>query len=182
MKATDEQIQDWKDKYGGVYEFPVDDKTAYLREPKMPDFKRAFTAMQKEGDIAFGEQMIATLWIDGDVEIKSDDAYFLPARKKMVDFFNYEDAEIKPLENRQNQITVGDHSCIVRVITREDLRIAEKKNPSNKPFVTQEKLFEMVCIQKAPAFEDRDNAEIRFPLYKAMEELQNAKVASLKKL
>lgn len=183
MNITAEQIQEWKAKYGGVWEFPVDDKTAYLRDPDMLDFKRAFNAMQTDGDVGFGEALLDALFIGGDEEVRKDDAYFIPARKKLISFFNYDDAELTPLpDSNQTKITIGDHSCIVRVITRQDLKTAERKNPSGKPFVTSEQLFDLVCIEKDEAFKDKRNAEIRFPLYKAIEELQNQKVASIKKL
>ena len=179
--ATQEQIQEWKDKYGGVYKLPVDDKVAYLREPKMQDFKRAFAVMQSDGDLAFGEELIKVLFIDGDEEIKTDDEYFLPARKKMVKFFTYEDAEIEK-KGSKFIITIGDAKCTVRIIGREDIKIAERKNPSGKAFVTQEKLFERICVEKDEAFNDKNNSAIRFPLYQAIEELQNKRVASLEKL
>jgi len=180
--ATTEQIAAWKEQYGGVWEFPVDDKICYLRDPKMTDFKRAMTAMQRDGDIAFGEEMLSALFIDGDLEIRNNDDYFLPARKKLINFFEYDDAEITPLENRQTEITIGEESCILRVITRHDISTAEKKNPGSKPFVTQEKLFEIVCTKKTSGFDDKNKASVRFPLYKALEEIQNQKVATLKKL
>lgn len=182
MKPTEKQINEWKEKHGGVYEFPVEDKTAYLREPNMKDFKRTFAAMQRGGEIAFGEEMLSALWLGGDEQIRTDDDYFLPARKRLADFFDFGEAEITALESRKSKISVNGHSCIVRVVTREDLRIAEKKNPASKPFVTQEKLFEMIVLEKDQAFEDRDNAGIRFPLYAAIERLQNQKVAVIKKL
>lgn len=179
----DKQIQDWKEQYGGVYKLPVDDKVAYLREPNMQDYKRAFTAMNKGGDIAFGEEMLNSLFIGGDAEVKTEFEYFNPARKTLIDFFRYDDAELIPIEGTNNsQIVIGDHKCIVRMITRDDLKMAERKNPSSKPFVTQEKLFEMVVIEQDEAFKDRNNAEVRFPLYKAIEDLQNKKVAWLEKL
>lgn len=181
QKIDDKQIQEWKEQYGGIYALPVEDKTAYLREPNMKDFKRAFTAMQTSGDLAFGESMITSLFIGGDEEIKTDDAYFLPARKEMAAFFNFDEAEITK-EKNNSIITIGEAKCKVRFITRDDLKLAEKKNPSNKPFVTQEKLFEAVCIEKDEVFNDRDNAAIRFPLYQAIEKLQNQKVAIIKKL
>ncbi|GGG47033.1 hypothetical protein [Epilithonimonas arachidiradicis] len=181
MQATQEQIQEWKDKYGGVYELPIEDKSAFLKEPKMQDFKRAFTAMQKGGDIAFGEEMINALWIDGDEEIRKDDEYFLPARKELVDFFNYPDAVIKK-KGTGHEITIEDFKCVVRVITREDIRLAEKKNPANKPFQTQEHLFDMIVTSKDEAFNDKNNPEVRFPLYQAIEKLQNQKIGRLKKL
>ncbi|MDN3673078.1 hypothetical protein QWY99_08460 [Flavobacterium branchiarum] len=181
QKIDDKQIQEWKEKYGSVYALPVEDKTAYLREPSMKDFKRAFTTMQNSGDLAFGEEMINLLFIGGDEEIKTKDEYFLPARKEITTFFNFDDAEITK-EKNNSIITIAGASCKVRMITRDDIKLAEKKNPSSKPFVTQEKLFEAVCIEKDEAFNDRDNANFRFPLYQAIEKLQNQKVAIIKKL
>lgn len=181
QKIDEKQINDWKEQYGSVYELPVEDKVAYLREPKMKDFKRAFTAMQDHGDLAFGEEMINVLFIGGDEAIKTNDEYFLPARKEIKEFFNFDEAEITK-EGNNSIITIGGFSCKVRFITRNDLKLAEKKNPSGKPFVTQEKLFEMVCTQKDEAFENKDNANIRFPLYQAIEKLQNQKIAIIKKL
>jgi len=180
-KITQELINEWKEQFGGVYKLPVEDKTAYLREPKMKDFKRAFTAMQSDGDIAFGEALLNALFIGGDDEIKTVDDYFNPARKKLIKFFEFDDAEI---ERKKNQfiITIGTAQCTVRVVNREDLKISERKNPSGKVFVTQEKLFERILISSDDIFNDRDNAEIRFPLYKALEEIQNEKIATLEKL
>lgn len=179
--ATQKQINEWKEKYGEVYELPVEDKTAYLRMPKMADFKRAFTAMQKDGEITFGEVMLYALFIGGDEEIKTNDDYFFPARKELTEFFNFDDADITA-DGNNSIIAIGDAKCKVRIISRFDLKLAEKKNPSGKPFVTQEQLFEMICIEKDEAFIDKDNASIRFPLYQAIEKLQNKKVATLKKL
>lgn len=182
QKIDDKQINEWKEKHGSVYELPVEDKVAYLREPKMKDFKRAFTAMQNNGDLAFGEEMINLLFIGGDEEIKTNDDYFLPARKEIKEFLSFDDAEITKEGKNNSIITIGGFSCKVRIITRNDLKLAEKKNPSAKPFVTQEKLFEAICLEKDEAFNDRDNASLRFPLYQAIEKLQNQKVAIIKKL
>ena len=180
-KITDQQITEWKAQYGDVYELPVEDKTVYLRGPKMVDYKRAFSAMQKNGDVAFGEEMLNCLVIGGDLEVKTNDDYFLPAKKVLTDFFNYDDADVVTTGNK-SVITIGEAKCTVRVITRDDIKLAEKKNPAGKPFVTQEKLFEMVCLEKCKGFDDKENASVRFPLYQAIENLQNKKIAILKKL
>lgn len=179
-KVTDKQLKEWEAKYE-VYDFPVDDKIGYLRAPDMNDYKRAFAGMQKNGEIGFGEEMLAALWLGGDPEIQNDDAYFLPARKELLNFFNYTDPEITKLGDGKNQIKIGDNICVVRTITRTDIQTAEKKNPGNKAFVTQENLFKTVCLEKSEGFEDRRDAAIRFPLYQAIEKLQNEKTAILKK-
>jgi len=179
---TKEIIQSWKDQHGDVYALPVDDKTGYLRAPKMADYKRAFDAMKKQGEVSFGETMLTALWLGGDEEIKNEDSYFLSARRELMDFFNYGDAEINELNGRKSEIIIDGHKCVLRVITRQDLKMAEKKNPGDKPFVTQEQLFDMVCLEKDEAFDNRENAAIRFPLFQAIEKLQNKKTAMLKKL
>ena len=136
MKITQEQINDWKAEHGGVYVLPVGEKEGYLKEPKMNDYKRAFKAMMNRGDVAFGEEMLRALWLGGDKDILDKDEYFLSARKQLKDFFDYDDAEITPLEKRQSEISIEGKKCVVRFITREDLRMAEAENPSNKTFVT----------------------------------------------
>lgn len=180
-KVTKQQIEEWKAKYGDVYEFPIEDKVAYLKSPNMQDYKRAFSAMQSGGDVDYFETLLESLFIGGDVEVKKDDNYFLPAKKELMAFFKYDDAEITK-EGNKYKIVIDGHVCECRKVNRQDLRIAERKNKVSKPFVTQEKLFEMICISKDEAYEDRNNAEIRFPLYKAIEEIQNEKIGSLKKL
>ncbi|WP_345206091.1 hypothetical protein [Chryseobacterium ginsengisoli] len=182
MTVTQDQINEWKEKFGGVWELPIEDKTGYLKDPNMNDFKRAVTAMQKETEIAFGEEMLSALWIGGDTEIKTNDDYFLPAKKTLLDFFKYPDAVTNDLENRQTEILIGDERCVVRVITREDLRMCEKKNPQSKPFLSQEYLFDMVVTEKTEGFNNKNNPEIRFPLYQELEKLQNKKIGQLKKL
>lgn len=182
QKVKQEQIDKWQADHGDIYELPVGDKTGFIRQPKMTDYKRGFKAMMNGGDIAFGEEMLRALWLGGDKEILDNDEYFMPARKQLKDLLDYEDAEITALDNRKSKVTIDGHSCTIRFITREDLKRAEGENPSNKTFVTQEKLFERVCLEMDEAFKNKNNADVRFPLYKAIETLQNQKYASLKKL
>lgn len=181
-KTSEKQIQEWKEKHGGVFHFQVEDKECFLRTPKMRDFKRAFNALQNETEIAFGEEMLKALWLDGDTDIINDDEYFFPARRQITELLKYEDAEITK-SGTGHLITIEGVSVQVRPITREDLKIAERRNPSQKPFVTQEILFDNIKTGDVdPAFDDKDNPEIRFPLYKAIEDLQKKKVAQIKKL
>lgn len=181
IKNLDQKIQEWKEKYGGVFELPVDDKTCYLREPDMNDYKRAFIAMD-DGNSAFGETMLMSLWIDGDQEIKLNNDYFAPAKDEITKLLKYDDAEIISLPNRQYEIKIGEASAIIRVITKEDVSISERKNPSGKPFVTQAALFDLVKVSASSEFDDKKNPKIYFPLYQALEKVQRQKIARLKKL
>lgn len=180
-KVTEVQLKEWKEKHGGFYELPVEDKVCFLRIPNMLDFRIGFDALSEEGEIAFAEVMFNTLWLGGDRTILTEDTYFNSARKVLKKTLDYKDALFTKGEDSKYTIEIEGKTCVVRTITREDLRRAERANPSNKTFVTQEKLFGIVCIEKDPVFEDKNNAEIRFPLYKVLEELQDTKYATLKK-
>lgn len=182
IKNLDQKIQNWKEQYGGVWHLPVDDKECYLRDPNMEDYKRAFIAMQDDGDSAFGEVMLTSLWLEGDHEIKTNNDYFSPAKKEITKMLRYDDPEIVELEDRQNQIKIGDFSTVIRVITKEDIKAAERRNPSGKPFVTQGALYDLIKVSGDPVFDDKKNASIRFPLYQAIEKVQNKKIAQIKKL
>lgn len=181
-KTLEQKIQEWKEKHGGVFELPVDDKTCYLRTPNMLDYQRAFTAMQDGGNSSFGDVMLEALWLEGDREIRTDNAYFSPAKKEVMKFLRYDDPIITDLENRQKEIRIGDAVTVIRVITKEDVSMAERKNPGDKPFVTQNALYELVKVSADRAFDDKKDAAVRFPLFQALEKIQNEKVAQLKKL
>lgn len=171
----------WAEKYTHTIDFTVDDKMMVLRPPNMMDLKRAFTVLSDEGEIEFAEDLLNNLYIGGDREIINNDDYFFPAKKQMKKLLDFEEYKILKKEDGTIQITIQGHVCVVNKPTRNDLKVAERKNRNNKPFVTQEQLFLLVVVEKEKAFDDVNTAEIRFPLYKALEEIQNEKIAALKK-
>lgn len=179
-KATPAQLKEWKEKHGGGFILEVDDKVCYLRSPKMHDWKRAMSLLQEDGENALAESLLGSCWLGGDEEIKTNDSYFLSAKKKLVKLFEYPEAVVKHNGDKVC-ISIGKNTCEVRQITRDDLNFAEARNPSNKPFVTDEKLFDEIKISADKAFDDKNNAAIRFPLYKALDQLQQQKMAVLKK-
>jgi len=181
MKVTKQQIQDWKAQYGGLYQLPVDDKVAYLKPPTMKEYKLAFTQMQKHGNVAYGESLLGSLFVGGDKEIIEVFEYSNSARRTLLDFFDYPDAVI---ENAGDFaiIKIGEHTCKVHQVQRHHLKKAEKQNPNDRIFVTEERLFEIIKVEADVAFDDVNVPEIRMPLYQAIERLQNKKVAELKKL
>lgn len=180
-KVTKKQIEEWKAKHGDVYELPVGDKVAYIKAPNMADQKRAVGALMRGSEIDYAENMLAAIFLGGDEEVKKDDKYFYPAKKAITSLFDYDDPEVE-VKDGNYHITIDGHKCIVRFPNRSEVRLAESKNKSNKPFVTQEKLFEQICIEKDEAFNNRNNAKLRMPLYRYLEELKDAKVAVIKKL
>lgn len=180
-KITQEQISSWKAKYPGVYRLEVGDKVAYLKEPDVTSWKRAMHALADDGSIGFSLALIEGNWLDGDDEIKTNDDYLLSAKDLLAKLFDYDDA-VFIKEGNSFVITVNGKIAKVRPITREVISRAEQKNPGSKPFVTQELMFDAIKLEVDEAFNDRNDAAFRLPLYKALEEMQKQKVASLKKL
>lgn len=184
MKNINEKDRkQWAEKYGKVVDFTVGDKTIVLRPPNMVDLKRGFSIMREEGEIEYAEDMMKNLYLGGDRAIIEDDNYFIPGRTKIMKLLEYPDPEIESLENGSYKVTVGTEVCEIRKPNRNDLKQSDRKNKSNKPFVDKEHLFDLIVDKETmtDGFKDKNKAEIRMPLYKAIEELQNDKIASLKK-
>lgn len=179
-QASNKQLQEWKEKYGGGVILDGKDKGCYLRNPNMLDWKRAMTALQDDGENAMALSLLNSCWLQGDEEMRTNDTYFLPAKKKLTKLFEYPDAKVEK-DGENYRIEIEDKVCIVRTIDRDELDNAENKNPGNKPFVTDEKLFDAIKVEADEAFNDKNNANYRFPLYKAFEDLQNQKRVTLKK-
>ena len=94
MKYSKEQVQEWKKKHGELFEITVDGKSCILHRPTRRDLSNA--SVEKD-PIKMSETMLNQLWVDGDEEIKTDDALFFAAIQKMQDVLEVKEAEIKKL-------------------------------------------------------------------------------------
>lgn len=94
MKYSKEQIQEWKKKHGDLFEITVDGKSCILHRPTRRDL--SYASVVKD-PIKMSETMLNQLWVDGDEEIKTDDALFFAAIQKMQDVLEVKEAEIKKL-------------------------------------------------------------------------------------
>lgn len=80
--VTQEQIQEWKAKYGQVFKITVEDKQCYLRIPTRKDLSYA-SAAGKDNIFAFNESILNNCWLAGDEEIRTNDEYFLGASEAL---------------------------------------------------------------------------------------------------
>ena len=95
---TAEQLASWKKKYGDVFELVVDDKKAVLHKPSRKDLSFAMAgSSQAQDSIKFVEILLKQCWIDGDLEIQTDDEYFLGAVPQLQVLSETKEAEIKKL-------------------------------------------------------------------------------------
>lgn len=96
FQATKEQIQEWKRKHGDVYRIVVEDKACYLRKPDRKVLSYA-AAAGKTDPMKVNETILKNCWLDGDMEIQNNDAYFLGASSKLDQMVEVKEAELEKL-------------------------------------------------------------------------------------
>ena len=96
MNATEQQIKDWKEKYGEVFRISVKDKSAYFHKPSRQTLGYAQMA-GRENPIKVMEAMMNGCWIYGDPEIRTNDELFLSVGQKLDKLVEIEEAELEKL-------------------------------------------------------------------------------------
>ena len=96
MKATKEQIAEWKAKHGDVFRIKVDEKTCYLKKPGRKALGYA-TVAGKDNPMKFNETLLNECWLGGDDEIKTNDELFLAVTPKLAELLNTKEAELEKL-------------------------------------------------------------------------------------
>ena len=75
-QATAEQLAEWKEKYGKVFQYIVDDKTCYMRPVDRATYSAATAKITSGGPSKFNETVIENIWLGGDEELKKKDCYY----------------------------------------------------------------------------------------------------------
>ena len=100
-EATQEQIDAWATKYGGVHIIHIEDHVGYLRPF---DRKTAFLAMSNveinramnlEKYARIGEVALMNCWLGGSEEIRHRDDLYIPAAMKAGELLEFKEAELK---------------------------------------------------------------------------------------
>jgi hypothetical protein len=73
--ATIEQINAWKEKYGKVFYYEVDDKICYLRPVDRNTYSLALSKVSTS-PAKFNEIVVKEIWLAGDEEIRKNDCYY----------------------------------------------------------------------------------------------------------
>lgn len=94
MKYTKEQVSEWKQKHGEVFELSVDGYSCILRKPGRRDL--SYVSVVKD-PIKMSETLMKQLWVDGDREIQERDDLFLAVLPKMEEVIKVKESEIKKL-------------------------------------------------------------------------------------
>ena len=74
-EATEEQIKQWKEKYGKIYKYTVEEKVCYLRSVDRNAFALG-AAKVSASPAKFNETIIQQIWLGGDEDIRTKDSYY----------------------------------------------------------------------------------------------------------
>ena len=94
MTVTKEQIKEWKEKYGELFQITVEGKSCILRKPNRKDL--SYASVVKD-PIKMSEVLLNNLWVEGDEDIKTDDTLFMAVVNKMDEVLKVKEAEVKKL-------------------------------------------------------------------------------------
>ncbi|TCI93677.1 hypothetical protein [Tenacibaculum sp. M341] len=94
MEITQEQINNWKQQHGDVFEISVDEAKGYLKKPDRKTLSYAMTNAQTN-PLGFAEVIMENCWLGGDEEIKVNDGYFLAAAGQIDKLIEIKEAELK---------------------------------------------------------------------------------------
>ena len=94
MRITEKQIADLKKKHGELFQISVDGKSCIIRRPNRKDL--SFVSVVKD-PIKMSETLLKQLWVDGDMEIQTDDTFFLAAIPGVEEVLKVNEAEIRKL-------------------------------------------------------------------------------------
>lgn len=95
-KASAEQIQEWKQKYGDVFCITVEDKICYLKSPDRKTLSFASSVATKD-PLKFNEILLKNCWLDGDQDIQTNDVLFLSASSKLTEIIQVKEATLEKL-------------------------------------------------------------------------------------
>lgn len=95
-KATQEQIDAWKQQHGVIHKITVADKAAYLKRPSRKGLGYASVA-GKDNPLKFNEVILNDCWLAGDEEIKTDDTLFISVSGKLAELIAVEECELEKL-------------------------------------------------------------------------------------
>lgn len=95
-EITPEQIAQWKATHGDIWKITVEDKIAFLKAPDRKTLGFA-SSVGANDPMKFNEILLKNCWLDGDIEIQTQDSLFLAASSKLAELIQVKEAQLEKL-------------------------------------------------------------------------------------
>lgn len=94
--VSQEQIEEWKKKYGKVFRYEVDGKVLFLRQPDRKTLAAA-SVSAKNDPMKYNEIALRNSVLGGDVELLDNDSVFYGLSQKIDELIDAKIGELKNL-------------------------------------------------------------------------------------
>ena len=180
VDAIDALIADLKAKHGNVYMVTTEDGlTAYFIDPDIKVWRFALKALDKS-PVDFKKSLANNMWKGGDKEILNDE-YHNELAKEIESIIEYGDAEFAP-DGNAYRVRIGDKSCLLRPMTVEVENMAQRDNPTQLAFKTEENILNRLWISGDEEIKSTQHLQYFIPVCKIVRELRTKHLVALKKL
>ena len=95
-KTIEQKISEWKAKHGDVFQVEVDGRVAYLKRPDRKVLGAA-AVTGKSDPMKYNEVILNNCWLEGDEEIRTNDAMFLGVSAQLAETIEIKEATLKKL-------------------------------------------------------------------------------------
>ena len=95
-KTIEQKISEWKAKHGDVFQVEVDGRVAYLKRPDRKVLGAA-AVTGKSDPMKYNEIILNNCWLEGDEEIRTNDAMFLGVSAQLAEIIEIKEATLKKL-------------------------------------------------------------------------------------
>lgn len=95
-EATQEQIAEWKKKYGDVFQVSAENKVGYIRAPKRAEVSLAMS-YAATNPLKMTEVILQSCWLDGASELRDNDKYFYGLNSQINEIIEMAEVEVKKL-------------------------------------------------------------------------------------
>jgi len=170
-------IDELKEKFGELKEITINGMTAFFRKPDMKIWRFALKVIDKS-QTEFKKVMAVNCFVAGDVRLK-ESPYIEDVAEVINEFVDYTDAEVVK-DGNGYRITVMDKSAKLRPLTIEFQTNAERNNPDNIPFKSQQNLLDLLWIEGDTELKDSTKLDYHMPALRVVKDLREKHIVSVK--
>ena len=170
-------VDELKDKFGTIKEITCGKLTAYFRKPDLKIWRFALKAIEKS-QTEFKKSLAVNCFVAGDKELIAS-PYIEDVADSISEFVSYEDAEVEK-DGNAYLVKVQDKSARFRPITIEMQTQAERNNPDDIAFKTQQNLLDAMWLDGDEELRDQKNLDYHMPVLRVLKDLREKHILSIK--
>lgn len=166
-----------KAKYGDLKVIEIEGLTAYFRKPDLKIWRFALKAIEKSAT-EFKRAMAINCFVGGDKALL-ESPYIEDIADEIDSFITYADAEIEK-DGNAYKVTVLDKSCRLRPVTIEITTNAERNNPDNIAFKTQQNMLAAMWLEGDEELKNVALLDYHMPVLRVLKDLREKHLVSIK--